>query len=117
MSTIHYFPFNRSASYADTQRIVDLSAPRVVGRLLEIERNRTLEEGIAEVVSQYHRRQVARRDARAHVRRLLAETREFRKRHIKAYAKFGPNIVREYELAFMASAMDCFEAYHSRNRV
>ena len=70
----------------------------------------TLESEIAQIATTYHRRCIARRDARAHVRRLLIEALEFGRRLDKAYEN-GVYHIRVYEDAARASAMDFIEAF------
>ena len=110
------FPFRREASYAETQRTLDLIAPRTVARHLEKERNRLIEQGIHEIVTQYERRKAARADARVHVRRLLEEAKNFRRMLLVAHC-VGAVHVREYENVFRASEHDCIEAFRTRNEV
>ena len=104
------FPFSRSAPYSDTQRAMDLAAPRSVGRLLDIERDRMIEQGIREIVTAYHRRRLARADAREHVRRLLIEAKTFRRLLLVAHCT-GAYHLAEYEEVFRASEHDCIEAF------
>lgn len=75
----------------------------------------TLESDIAQIATAYHRRCIARRDARAHVRRLLAEAKQFRRMLLAAHVA-GAVHVREYENVFRASEHDCIEAFLVRNR-
>ena len=74
----------------------------------------TLESDIAQIASTYHRRCMARRDARAHVRRLLEEAKNFRRMLLVAHC-VGAVHVREYENIFRASEHDCIEAFKARN--
>ena len=74
----------------------------------------TLESEIAQIATAYHRRCIARRDARDHVRRLLIEAKTFRRLLLVAHCT-GAYHIKEYEDAFRASSMDCVEAFRVRN--
>ena len=113
--TLHEFPFNRHASYAETQRVVDLAAPRSVGWMLDLVRTRILEQGIREIVTAYgERRKAMRADARAHVRRLLIEAKLYRSDLLEAHAQeWHP--IKPFEDNARASLMDCIQAFKSRN--
>ena len=65
---------------------------------------------IHELVAGVERRRNARRDARAHVWRLLEEAKGFRLRLINAHA-LGSWHIEEYEAAARSSAFDCCEAF------
>ena len=65
---------------------------------------------IHELVAGVERRRNARRDARTHVWRLLAEAKNFRRMLIMAHC-VGAVHIREYEAAARSSAHDCCEAF------
>ena len=65
---------------------------------------------IHELVAGVERRRNARRDARAHVRRLLDEAKNFRRMLLVAH-RVGAVHIREYEDVARASAHDCCEAF------
>ena len=69
-----------------------------------------LEHDIHELVTRAARRRSERRDARAHVWRLLAEAKNFRRMLIMAHC-VGAVHIREYEAAARSSAHDCCEAF------
>ena len=65
---------------------------------------------IHELVAGVERRRNARRDARAHVWRLLEEAKGFRRMLLVAH-QVGAVHIREYEDVARASAHDCCEAF------
>jgi hypothetical protein len=100
------YPFNRHASYAETQRTLDLISPRTVGRQIDNEHELLLQSRI--------RRWHARADARAHVRRLLEEARQLRADMFDA-RKRRYYAVRYFEENYLSAARDCWEAFRARN--